>query len=224
MRTKALLGLAALAVGLSTSVAQNVYSLNVVGYVNVSLQANKLHFLSLPLAPVDGNFNVTNTIVLSDPQDGATLFNWTGTSWNADPPVWYAGAGWFNSAGTDTIVSNGTAFFIVSKTNSTLTFVGQVPQGTLSYNIPSGLSTLANQVPVSTNFPGMTIGNDGNTMFTWVQANQAWTSDPWVYYAGSGWFTSTAGDGTGAPLNPAEGVFYINSGVAIPFTQSFTVQ
>jgi hypothetical protein len=77
---------------------------------------------------------------------------------------------------------------------------------------------------VSTNFPGSDIGRDGNTMFTWVQANQSWTTDPWVYYAGSGWYTATLGDGTGAPLNPAEGVFYVNSGAAIPFTRSFTVQ
>ncbi|MCX6922739.1 MAG: hypothetical protein NT154_05925, partial [Verrucomicrobia bacterium] len=60
MRTKTLLGLAALAVGLSSSMAQ-VYSLNVVGYVNVPLQANKLSFLSVPLTPNGGNYNITNS-------------------------------------------------------------------------------------------------------------------------------------------------------------------
>jgi hypothetical protein len=121
-------------------------------------------------------------------------------------------------------VSNGAAFFIVSKAASTLTFVGQVPQGAIAYNVPAGLSTLANKVPVSANFPGLNVGNDGNTMFTWVQAQQSWTTDPWVYFAGAGWFTATLGDGTGAPLNPAEGVFYVNNGAAVPFTQNFTVQ
>jgi len=86
MRTKALFGLAALAVGLSTSVAQNVYSLNVVGYVNVSLQANKLSFLSIPLTPNGGNYNITNSIVLSDAQDGAALYIWTGTGWDPIAP------------------------------------------------------------------------------------------------------------------------------------------
>ena len=75
MRTKALLGLAALAVGLSTSVAQNVYSLNVVGYVNVSLQPNKLYFLSVPLVPAGGNFSITNSIVLDSNQDFASLYS-----------------------------------------------------------------------------------------------------------------------------------------------------
>src|SRR5664279_3991161 len=132
MRTKALLGLAALAVGLSTSVAQNVYSLNVVGYINITLQANKAHLLSIPLAPVDGNFNITNTIVLDSgdgSQDFSELFAWTGTAWSS-PATWFTGA-W----DTPMVVSNGVAYFLLASTNSTLTFVGQVPQGALAYNI-----------------------------------------------------------------------------------------
>ena len=80
MRTKSLLGLAALAVGLTSASAQ-VYSLNVVGYVNVPLAANKMSFVSVPLAPSGGNYNITNTIALSDAQDGATIFAWAGTGW-----------------------------------------------------------------------------------------------------------------------------------------------
>ena len=221
MRTKALLGLAALAVGLSTSVAQNVYSLNVVGYVNVSLQANKLSFLSLPMAPVDGNFNITNTIALDDSQDGAVLFAWAGTGWNPTAPSWIAGLGWL----PDMVISNGGAFFISSKANSTVTFVGQVPQGAISYSIPAGLSTLANQVPVSTNFPGATVGNDGDVMFTWLQAAQGWNPVTSSFIGGLGWI-ATDGSGTvdGPTLDPGQGVFYVNNGAAIPFTKNFTVQ
>jgi hypothetical protein len=222
MRTKALLGLAALAVGLSTSVAQNVYSLNVVGYVNVSLQANKLSFLSVPLAPVDGNFNITNTIVLSDAQDGALLYKWAGTGWDPNVPSWFAGIGW----SPDTVISNGTAFFLQPAASSTLTFVGQVPQGALAYNIPAGLSTLANQVPVSANFPGSTVGNDGDLMYVWNNVSSAWSPTVWSYFGGVGWDNGGgAGNSINGPmLNPADGVFYANSGVAIPFTQNFTVQ
>jgi hypothetical protein len=221
MRTKALLGLAALAIGLSTSVAQNVYSLNVVGYVNVSLQQGKLHFLSVPLAPTDGNFNITNTVNATDAQTDASLFRWVGTSWDTTIPQWYSGYGWF----PDMVISNGVGFFLVSKTNSTLTFVGEVPQGAIPYNIPAGLSTLANKIPVSTNFPGLTVGNVDDTMFTWDQAGQKWANAIWQFYSGYGWDAGlTPANADGPFLNPADAVFYVNKGAAIPFTKNFTVQ
>jgi len=221
MRTKALLGLAALAVGLSTSVAQNVYSLNVVGYVNASLQANKLHFLSVPLAPVDGNFNITNTINATDAQTDALLYHWTGASWDNNIPQWYSGYGWF----PDMVISNGVGFFLQSKANSTLTFVGQVPQGALGYNIPTGVSTLANVVPVSTNFPGATVGHPDDLMFTWNQAGQSWDNAVWQNYSGYGWDAGLIPANADGPLlNPADAVFYVNTGAAIPFTKNFTVQ
>lgn len=222
MRTKTLLGLAALAVGLSSSMAQ-VYSLNVVGYVNVPLQANKLSFLSVPLTPNGGNYNITNSMVLNDAQDGATIFAWTGTTWNPDAPTWFGGGvGW----SPDMVIPSGTAFFISSKADSTLTFVGEVPQGAIAYNIPTGVSTLANKVPAATPFPGGTIGHDGDTMFVWSQSSQKWNNDSWGYFDGVGWSYSgtPAGSTNGPALNPGEGVFYVNSGAAIPFTQNFTVQ
>jgi hypothetical protein len=222
MRTKVLLGLAALVVGLSTAVAQNVYSLNVVGYVNVTLTANQLSFLSLPVAPVDGNFNITNTIVLNDAQDGAALYKWAGTGWDPNLYLWYAGIGW----SPNTVLSNGTAFFLLPAASGTLTFVGQVPQGALSYKIPAGLSTLANQVPVSANFPGASVGNDGDAIYLWNATTHGWSSTLWLYYAGTGWDNGAQpGNSTNGPaLNPADGVFYANSGSAISFTQNFTVQ
>jgi hypothetical protein len=215
MRTKALLGLAALAVGLSTSVAQNVYSLNVVGYINITLQANKAHLLSIPLAPVDGNFNITNTIVLDNgdgSQDLSELFAWNGTAWSS-PSTWFSGA-W----DTPMVISNGVGYFLLASANSTLTFVGQVPQGALAYNIPLNVSTLANQVPVSGPFPGAAVGNDLDEIFTWNLASQSWGS-PATHFAGA-WDTA---DVNGPVLDPGQGVFYLNSGPAIPFTQNFTV-
>jgi hypothetical protein len=225
MRTKALLGLAALAVGLSTSVAQNVYSLNVVGYVNVSLQQNKLHFLSLPLAPVDGNFNITNTIILDDTQNLASMYRWIGNGWNSD--VAYFG-GW--SSPSDVFITNGVAFFIASVTNSTLTFVGQVNQGAMNYSFGPGLSAVANQVPVSTNFPGATVGNLLDGIILWDTALQNWNTD-WGNGGGS-WANSGSPTGPGGPdnvngplINPAEGFFYSNFGsTPVAFTQNFTVQ
>jgi len=222
MRTKALLGLAALAVGLSTSVAQNVYSLNVVGYVNVPLTANQLSFLSLPLADVNGNYNITNTIILDNgdgSQDFSSLYHWAGTQCDTTIPTWLAGT-WT----PDMVISNGVGFFIQAAASSTLTFVGQVPQGTLSYNLPLGLSTAANQVPVSTNFPGATVGNDFDSIYTWNNAGQQWSSDIWTYLGGQ-WNGTQTGDSPNGPLlNPADAIFYQNGTAPIAFTQNFTVQ
>jgi hypothetical protein len=225
MRTKVLLGLAALAVGLSTSVAQNVYSLNVVGYVNVTLTAGQLSLLSLPLAPVDGNFDITNTIVLNDAQDGSVIYKWLPAGhWDPNLYSWYAGGvGWV----PDTVISNGQAFFLAPAAAGTVTFVGQVPQGALSYTILPGLQTLANMVPVSTNFPGSTVGNDGDTIYLWNSVSHGWSSTLWSYYSAlGGWDNGgVAGNSLQGPvLNPADGVFYANSGAAISFTQNFTVQ
>ena len=220
MRTKSLLGLAALAVGLTSASAQ-VYSLNVVGYVNVPLTTGKMSFISVPLAPSGGNYNITNTIVLSDAQDGATIMAWNTTAWNTTVPQWYAGAGWY----PDMVINNGVGFFITSATNSTLTFVGEVPQGAVTYTIPTGLSTLANKVPEVANFPGGTVGHDGDTITTWDMTGQKWATTVWQYYADAGWNAGGASDSTNGPaLNPASAVFYQNSGAAIPFTRNFTVQ
>jgi hypothetical protein len=223
MRTKSLLGLALLAAGLSTAGAQ-VYSANVVGYVNVPLQLNKLSFISYPFQDPNGNYCITNTVVLDNSQDFAALYKWGGTQWLA-PAGWYGtdlgGTGW----DTPLVISNGVGFFIVSAANSTLTFVGQVPQGTLSYNIPAGLSTLANQIPVTTNFPGATVGNDFDAMYTWNQAGQQWNAPTGFYgtdLGGNGWDANPSGNGP--VLNPADAVFYVNGGAALNFTQNFTVQ
>jgi len=222
MRTKALLGLAALAVGLSTSVAQNVYSLNVVGYVNVSLQANKLSFLSLPVAPVDGNYAVSNMIVLDSgngTQDFANLYSWNVASQSWNPALTWLGGAWDTP---NQVISNGVGFFVASVANSTLTFVGQVPQGAIQYKVPAGLSTLANQVPVTANFPGSGAafpGNDFDNLYTWNQAGQQWGAA--ATFLGGAWDTTSP---NGPLLNPGDAVFYVNGGAAIPFTQNFTVQ
>jgi len=226
MRTKALLGLAALAVGLSTSVAQNVYSLNVVGYVNVSLQANKFSFLSLPLANSSGDYTIGTNIKLDNgdgSQDFANLYAWdlVNQTWNSTVPLWIGGA-WDSPS---LVVSNGTGFFIASVANSTLTFVGEVPQGNSSYNIPPGFTTLANKVPVSTNFPGTTVGNDFDNIYTWNQGLQTWDSAVWLYLGGAWDNGGVGGNSVDGPLlNPGQAFFYVNGGSAIPFTRNFTVQ
>src|SRR5256885_10449229 len=88
MRTKVLLGLAVLAAGAATSMAQsNVYSLNIVGYCNVPTPAGYT-FQSNPM----DNGNNSAVVVIPNPNpdpsgtsgqlgpwDGSAIQEWTGT-------------------------------------------------------------------------------------------------------------------------------------------------
>src|SRR5580704_8349750 len=81
MRTKTLLLTAALvAAGVASSMAQsNVYSLNIVGYVNIPVTKGKLYMLNNPFDTGTGN-NISNVLVqpyvnLTDGSDGG----WDGT-------------------------------------------------------------------------------------------------------------------------------------------------
>jgi hypothetical protein len=219
MRTKALLGLAVLAAGAVSCMAQgNVYSLNIVGYVNVGVQGgNKLTLIANPLKPSNGNYNVTNTLVMPDTADGANLFAWAGTSWNSVVPQWYAGSGWY----PDLNVDLGSAFFVQSPVVTTVTFVGEVATGDISSTLNKGVNFVANKVPVAEGYPGGTVGNDGDNIYQW--SGSAWSGQVYQYYAGYGWDDGTGNVGTNGPvLNPGQGVVYVNSGAAaLNWTRTF---
>jgi hypothetical protein len=187
-----------------------VYSLNIVGYVNVPVQGGgKLTLISNPLKPSNGNNNITNTMVLPDQADGTLLFTWGGTAWNATTPSWLAGFGW----DTPTDIPPGNAFFVstpATTTNFNITFVGEVATGTIPYTYAQGLNMVANKVPVTENFPGASVGNDGDLIYTWN--GSAWNSAVWGYIGGFGWNAGGATDSTNGPL------LAVGSGVAYSAT------
>jgi hypothetical protein len=208
MRTKVLLAVAALsAAGLASSMAQsNVYSLNIVGYVNVGITNGGLHLLSNPLKPSDGNYNITNTIKLIDPgSDGTQLFQWNTGSSSWDAFLWFDGFGWF----PDVDQNLGQGFFIQPVLTQTITLVGEVQTGTSTNVIASGLSLLGSKIPVAGPEPGGAVGTDGDEIFTWDVAGNSWTST--LYFDGYGWFDGSA-ETNGPALKVAEGLFYNNTG------------
>jgi hypothetical protein len=224
MRTKALLGLAALAVSAATCVAQsNVYSLNIVGYVNVPVTPG-LNFIANPLKPSNGNYNITNTISLPDNADGAFIYKWAGTAWSSDIPTWIAGLGWL----PDFNIDHGEGFFLqVPSTtpNFNVLFVGEVATGDVQQSLPPGLSVKANKIPVEENWPGNNVGNDGDFIYTW--GTTAWDAAIWQYITGLGWSNGgAAGDNVNGPLlQPWDAVFYQNtSATAINWTRTFNPQ
>ena len=155
MNTKTLLLLGALgAAGMTSAVAQtSVYSVNAVGYVNVSLPTD-FSIVSNPLlAP-------TNTAAALFPviPDGCSIITFVpgvGYSVNdRDFGVW---------SKPNDVLAPGTGFFFKNPSGAPIvvTFVGDVLQGSLTNTLASGLQLKGNLVPqtgaIDTihNFPGV---------------------------------------------------------------------
>lgn len=219
MRTKTLLAAAALiAVGVASSMAQsNVYSLNIVGYVNVGLTNGRLHLLSNPMKPQNGNYNLTNTFKLQDPgSDGTTVFQWNAGTASWDSFIWFDGFGWFPDANQPL----GSGFFVQpagTAGNQRVTLVGEVQTGTSTNVISGALALLGSKVPVAGPEPGGAVGHDGDNIFTWDVGGNSWVTT--TYFAGYGWFDGTA-ETNGPALKVAEGLFYQNTGGSLNWVKT----
>jgi hypothetical protein len=142
--------MAALSVAAATSWAQ-VYSVNAVGYVNMTIPANGSD-LALLANPLNGTNNNLSTILpLTDDNFLTTVY-----LWDASPAVqnyvvciWFGtGSGWQ----PDAAAPPGQAFFIQAVSSSgtlSITFVGEVPQGHLVNTLQAGplLSLSSSIVP-----------------------------------------------------------------------------
>lgn len=225
MRTKTLLLAAAALVGGAIASSAQVYSANVVGYINLTLQpgynliANQL---------TNGNNNISVVFSgLPASLDGATVQGWSfagQTFTQAD--TYYDGAGWldgdFNASTTTIRPGLGYMFYNPAAAAVTVTLIGEVPQGSTTTSIQGPGYGLYSSVPpvvsgFSTNgFPTA----DGMTYqtFTGTAYSQAIT-----YYDGAGWLD---GDFNNADPAPAVGVGFLisNPGPAKDWVRNFTVQ
>jgi len=236
MRTKLIVTAAVLAAGIATSMAQgNVYSLNVVGYYNVTVVGggkfnhvanqlkaggNTLQEVLPPSVPLADN----GVIVVTLTPSGALHEDVTdGTSWfdnaSGDP------------TGTVTMLPPGTSFFF-NNPNATIvqTFVGEVPQGDVSqkYLKAPGLNVCASVVPqqldlsVANGFP---MPADQSLKIYWHDT----ASNLYTFYVTDGadgitWYNDANGDP--ATLTPpvGKGLFIENSSATTyAWTRNFTV-
>ena len=115
MRTKTLVLAAVLsAAGIATSLAQAVYSVNIVGYINLTLKPG----LNLITAQLKGtNQNVNTILATTSPvlPDNSFLFTWNAAGQKFDNALLSAGGVWYDqTTGTPatTTVSPGQAFFL----------------------------------------------------------------------------------------------------------------
>jgi hypothetical protein len=234
MRTKTLLLAAVLsAAGIASSQAQ-VYSVNVVGYINLTNYPG----LNLITAQLKGTNQNVNTILGSTTPAlpaNSLLFTWNGAGQRFDNALlaggdnkWYDPATGLESTAT---ISPGQSFFInnVGTANVIMTLVGEVPTGATAVSVVNGLGFYGDPAPVSQNIVtnGFPVG-DNDLLYTWNVTGQTYNNaliGGGPASGGPGWFD--AGTGLLTVFAPAVGQgFVVNrtSGATTTWNRTFTVQ
>jgi hypothetical protein len=146
MRTKTLFVTALLSVAcIATAVAQNVYSVNAVGYVNVTLVPG----FNLVANPLDGEDNTIPALFANVP--GATIvYKFDAASGAFIPNVKNIITGAWGDPDMTLLPGEGAFVKIPGTEEVVVTFVGEVMQSsthTLSVTLPAGFSIASSQVP-----------------------------------------------------------------------------
>jgi hypothetical protein len=223
MRTKALLCAAVLAVGAIAAVAQsNVYSLNIVGYVNVNVPGG-YSLLANPLSA--GVTNGANEIMT--PLDGEQILTWNGAGYDYVSFSSIFG-GWIdinlNPANPPSLPPGKGFFFFNSGAATTVTFVGQVvpsPGVTNTTTIPSGYSLVGSALPASvtdiTAAPVSLPVLDGEQVLQWNGAGYNYASYSTIF---GGWIDINLNPISAPPYSVGSGFFLFNSGAPASWSQS----
>jgi len=181
MRTKTILLTAALAAaGVASSMAQgNVYSLNVVGYVNITLKPG-YNLITAPLSAADNGVNTVLKNCNPPIPANSLLFTWDSVNATYAQALTADGAnGWvdsqFNPATTQ--IPPGTAFFVQNAGAApvTLTLTGTVLQNTNPVALAVGYSFIGDTEPLSADittngFPVV----DNSLLYTWDATGQTY--------------------------------------------------
>ena len=208
-----------MAAGVFSSSAQ-VYSLNVVGYVNVNVPANGFALIANQLDAGAGNNTLDKLIPVAP--DGAQFFKFNGSytaaTYDGLSQAWDDNGLITLAPGEGGFMHNNTASAL------TLTFVGEVMQGTLTNPLPSGYAIRSSIVPQQGTLQDLGIPvtgagspSDGDQVFVYNGSYSASTFDSLI----PGWDTA------GSPGGPTIGVgqaFFIKSATAYSWVRNFTVQ
>ena len=230
MRTKLLLGAAVLAAGALSAMADNVYSLNVVGYVNVStVGGGNYNYIANPLNNSAGNW-ITNLFPSSVAQDGDQVVKWDPVIQDFSTNYVATYRGLSQSWDSNFQLNPGEAvFYLNAGNNATVTFVGEVQQGT--YTEPVGIvgggsfNAVASSAPIGGIFTNSIVGitpQDGDQAYIWnADPNvQDWDGNYATYRA-----LSASWDNLTVTNPPGYGIFYLGAGNDQPtWTRTFTVQ
>jgi hypothetical protein len=235
MRTKVLLVAAALAASLASSMAQNVYSLNVVGYVNVTLKSHQFTAIANPLdasmggTVATGNdmtnlFNINTAPLLAN---GSKIQQFIPAANDYGPQINYSSA--TKKWGSNFSMPPGTAVLFNNNgaADTVVTFTGQVPQG--SYNVATlgshQFTLVGSPIPIggdvtnSTTAVGLVSAN-GDTLATFNSAANDWNPTTKWSTATKKWSASAS-----STIAVGQGFLYNNNGAAANnWVSNFTVQ
>jgi hypothetical protein len=181
----------------------NVYSLNVVGYVNKSIPGN----YSLISNPLNATNNSLSTILAGAPNFSGVL-RWNGSGFDSSTLS-------FGTWTPDFVLNPGEGVFInPGPTGFTNTFVGEVMQGALSNPIPAGYSLRGSQVPQAGDVTALGLTDD----LANFDGILKWTGTAYESY------TLTFGNWTpSVPTLDVGDAFFVNAGAATSWTRNFTV-
>jgi hypothetical protein len=227
MRTKTALITAALSLtGVATSMAQ-VYSINAVGYINLTLKPG----FNMVANQLNKSANNTLTEVFQGLPEGSQALKFDSSVQNYVIEFYDAENNRFVkedgvTPGTLTAApGDGLFLFNGGAANATVTLVGEVPQGNLSVAIPSAFSLIATKSPqalqltAANSFPQ----EPEAQYFGWNADAQNYTEI--AFNDGSQWVKQ---DGT-TPFLPipapavGEGFFYFNPAAATSWVRDFSV-
>jgi hypothetical protein len=204
MRTKTLLATAALAAAGVASMSAQVFSVNAVGYVNVTIPKG----FSMLSNPLNAEKNTVGATLAAAP-DGTTVYTFGAAGFSANIKD-FGEFGDGNAA-----FAPGGGVFVLAQAPFTVTFVGEVPQGALSNPLPKGLSIRSSIVPQEgrldtvLGFPAQ----DGDTIFQWDNAGGKYKQSDFDF-----------GDWSGpAPTVKVAEAFFVRKNVAGTWTRNFSV-
>jgi hypothetical protein len=225
MRTKTMLLSALLGTLGSVSVmaqSTNVYSLNAVGYINITAQPG-FNIISCPL--IASPDNTINTLLTNG---SGQYKKWQFYAWSPATAAYIEdignGGGWLN-LGVETL-NPGQAGWLYNPSNTpvTITFVGTVPSGTNSVTLVSNSFNLISSIlPTSGDIVTNTLMNFTNGVkkdqaYMWNNATASYTES--IAGANGTWPVG----GNPYETNVGGGFWYLNSQTTNNFwTESFSV-
>jgi hypothetical protein len=195
MRTKILLLTAAIGMAVSAATAQ-VYSVNAVGYVNLDLVDGQ-NLICNPLDNQDGNL-LSN--ILADAPDNSIVWRWLEDRYQSSTKIQIIG--WT----PDWEIAPGEAFWVIPVGATTITFVGEVPQGDVGMTVSAPKSFISSVVPQRVELADPEIGYpavDNELIWQYDEENQTFFDSSTYLAALTGWFQ--AGAPTQVPIEVGEG-------------------